>query len=147
MIRELTVEELPLVPPVGKEFFETGAIPGKLIPEVFVASWNRFYEVDIGRIFGFFVDDKIVGVLGAIVYPDPNDGVVVATEMFWFVGAEHRHGLGGLRLFDAFETWARSRNAGRMAMIHLQALAPETLEKLYLRKGYQKIESHYVKTL
>lgn len=147
MVRELTVEEIKLAPPLGQEFYATGAIPGKLIPEVFTLSWTRFYAADFGRIFGLFNGDELVGVLGGILYPDSNDGVLVATEMFWFVASKHRGTVGSLRLFDAYEKWAKERGAGRIAMIHLQALAPETLEKLYLRKGYRKLESHYVKTL
>jgi len=147
MIRELTVEELPLCPPLGQEFYATGAFPGQMIPAIFVATWTTLIESGMGVIFGLFDRGTLVGVIGAVKYPDANDGVVVASEMFWFVSAPFRRGTAALRLFDEYEEWAKRIGAGRIGMIHLQALAPEVLKKLYLRRGYTEVETHYMKTL
>lgn len=146
MIRSLTTEELPLCPPLGQEFFATGAFPGKLIPEVFVRRWTEILNAGIGSIHGLFAGDRLLGIIGGILFRDPNDDALVASEMFWFVPREHRGTLGSLRLVDAYESWAKNMGAERLTMIHLEALAPAALEKLYLRKGYTKVESHYIKT-
>ncbi len=145
MIAPLDVSELNQLAALGAKFYAESGLPGRFVPDVFEASWRQFYSIGMGQIFKLEVDGQIVGAIGGMVYPDPNDADLVASEMFWFVDPAARGG--GIRLFSAFEDWAKQRGAKRIAMIHLQSLAPEALERLYLRKGYRKIESHYFKTL
>ncbi len=70
---------------------------------------------------------------------------MIAVETFWFVAPEHR-GI-GIRLFNAFEKWAKDNQCSKTAMIHLTDSMPERLEQLYLKRGYRLIEKHYVKDL
>lgn len=145
MVALLEVSELSKLSELGLKFYAESGLPGRFVPSVFEASWTKFYGLGMGQIFKLEEDGKVVGAIGGMIYPDPNDGDLVASEMFWFVEPEARGG--GIRLFIAFENWAKERGAKRIAMIHLQSLAPEALERLYFRKGYRKTESHYFKTL
>lgn len=106
-------------------------------------SYWSFIESGIGCIFLLKDQDKIVGGLGAIKYPDLHSGVLTAVETFWYVLPEYRGE--GLKLLDAYEQWASDNNCGKMAMIHMVDSMPKALEKLYTRRGYQLIEKHYVK--
>lgn len=90
-------------------------------------------------------DGQMVGGLGAIKYPDLHSGELTAVETYWFVAPEHRgHGM---ELFEAFEQWGKDQECTRLAMIHLADSYPKALEKIYLRKGYQLVEKHYVRIL
>jgi GNAT superfamily N-acetyltransferase len=95
-----------------------------------------------------FVDEngeEIQGTLGGVAYPEINSGELVATEFFWFVAPERRGG--GLRLYRAFEEWARSKGCREIRMAYLIDSMPEKLAKLYRRLGFEPVEVQYVKEL
>jgi GNAT superfamily N-acetyltransferase len=87
----------------------------------------------------------IVGGLAGLVCPDINNGKKLAVECFWFVNEADRGK--GLLLLDAYESWAKSEGCDKMALIHLEDSFPDKLKKLYERKGYKLVESHYVKEI
>lgn len=138
-------ERVPELARLGRQFQEEGAIPGKFIPEVFVKTWNNLLGINLGILFGLEKDGQLVGGLGAILFPDPNDGELVANETFWFVSKEHRGQ--GLKLLDAFEGWARDFGVKRVSMVHLENLSPRALNRLYRLRGYRPVETHYFKEL
>lgn len=143
-VERLTETELPELARLGKLFYREGALPGKFVPEQFLATWRKFFELGFAAIFALRINEELVGALGAAVLPDPNDGVLVGSEMFWWVAPKARgHGLS---LLNAFEEWAVfEMGARRLGMVHLLSLAPERMGKLYERRGYKATELHYVK--
>lgn len=136
-------ERLAELAGLGAQFHAEGKLPGRFVPEVFEHTWRTFLDAGVADIFVHEQDHHITGMLGAIIYPDANDGALVATEMFWYVAPEARGT--GLRLLRDFETWAQRRGAARIIMAHLHELMPEALTKLYLRRGYRPVETHYLK--
>jgi hypothetical protein len=150
MINEPTVSVLPIerieeLARFGHEFYNEGQLPGKFVPEVFCKTWRNIYASNFGTLLVLQSGNTIHGALGAIVFPDPNDGEFVATEMFWYVRQEHRGK--GMSLYHGFEQWAREVGARRMVMVHLKDLMPEVLAKIYVRMGYKATETHYVKEI
>ena len=127
------------------EFFEEGKLPGRFDPEVFVETWRALLMTGRACLLAIEREGVLDGGLGGILYPDPNDGVTVATEMFWYVRQGHRGQ--GLRLLRAFEQWSRGQGARRIIMVHLLTLQPEELRRLYRRLGYHDAEVHYLKEL
>lgn len=144
-IRPVNDADLWKVAELGKGFWATGALPGKLDPEHFRQVWSSLIAQEIGQIFGMWNGEDLEGVLGVTVHPDPNDGELVANEQFWWVEPEARGN--GVRLLQAFEAWAHERGCTRLMMVHLIDLTPEKLEKLYTRMGYRKVEVHYMKEI
>ena len=105
--------------------------------------YKDFISLGIGDMLVLRSDDgKILGGLGCIASEDLHNGDRIAIETFWFVAPEYRGG--GLLLLNAFDNWAKEKGCIKKAMIHLEDSFPETLKKLYIRKGYKFIESHYV---
>lgn len=146
-VEEVTAINLPEVMQLGQSFFDEGKLPGAFDPEIAGATWAALIQSGAGVILALRNNTgQMVGALGAIVFPDINDGKLVATEAFWYVLPGERHG-GGLRLLHAFEEWAAARGAARLIMVHLLTLMPEKLAALYARRGYRPIETHYVKEL
>lgn len=145
IIRPLEAQDLTRLAELGSEFYAEAGMPGSFIPAVFTAAWEGFFAADIGVIFAIEEKKEFLGALGAVITPDPNDGLQIATEFFWFVTKKARGN--GLKLLNAFEDWAKERGAVRMTMVHLSNLAPDTLKNLYLRRGYREIETHYIKTI
>lgn len=145
MVRTLTIEELPELAKMGPEFYKESGLMGSFIPDIFVAKWTAFINLDIGFVIGLFRDGKLAGGFGAIVSDDFNDGAIVASECFWFVSSEARGR--GFELLLAYEEEARKRGAVRCSMIHLLALQADRLGELYERRGYKAIETAYMKEL
>lgn len=144
-VLELPAERIGELARLGEEFFAEGKLPGHFKPEVFARTWAGLITSGAGALLALEVDGRLIGGLGAIVYPDPNDGALVATEMFWFVQREQRgHGL---MLLAVFERWARAKGARRLAMVHLTTLMPAVLERVYKARGFRHVESHYLKEI
>jgi RimJ/RimL family protein N-acetyltransferase len=85
---------------------------------------------------------ELVGMIGMWVYDHPLSGDRVAGEVFWWVDP-HQRGRLGLDLWAAAEAWAKDREARVIQMI-----APnDRVARLYGRRGYQKLETTYQRTL
>lgn len=105
--------------------------------------WLSVIDLGFGKVFGLFHNGKIIGGLGCVCAPALEDGVMVASEAFWYVD-EGKRGE-GLRLLTHFEQWAKSAGIERVIMVHLQTSMPEKLKALYKKRGYRKAETNYVK--
>jgi GNAT superfamily N-acetyltransferase len=145
MVKMLTAEQLPALARLGPDFYRESGLPGRFVPEIFVAKWTAFLGLGVGFILGLFQGDEIMGGFGAIVSDDFNDGATVASECFWFVKPEARGR--GFELLLAYEQEARRRGAVRCSMIHLRGLQPERLGQLYEKRGYRAVETAYMKEL
>ena len=145
MIRTATIADLPGASAIVKRFSD--AVGRRFGSEHFIKFWSVILENDLGAVFLLEQEGAIQGAIGGLAIPDPYHGGMVASEAFWFVLPEYRGGLGGGRLYKAFEVWAVERCCEELQMVHLEALTPERLEEFYLRRGYEKIETRYSKQL
>lgn len=145
MVRELAINELQLATEMAGLFFEEGKLPGEFKADVFVKSWSTLIKLDMGKIYGLFVDDKPVGYLGMIVTQDINDGAKIAQEAFWYVHPDHRGA--GLRLLFHAQAQAKELSCKRMGMVHLLDAAGEKLSHIFNRMGFREIEVHYIKEI
>jgi GNAT superfamily N-acetyltransferase len=82
-------------------------------------------------------------MLGAIKYPDLQNGKMAATECFWYVHPDSRGR--GTSLLKAYEQWADEQGCKKKIMVHLMDSMSDRLKNLYERKGYRAMEVHYVK--
>lgn len=148
-IRPLTVEELPGCVPFAQAFHTELQLPGTLIPEVFVRNWTMFLTQYPAVVLSLWHDDQLRGGLGAMIVPDLLDGRLTATEMFWFVTPEARHGLDAWKLVEAFEAWGDAHfvDEYRVAHMLLPGEDPGTvrLAPLYKRKHYRPLEVSWIK--
>jgi GNAT superfamily N-acetyltransferase len=110
----------------------------------FTAMWTGLLASGAGAIF-VLDDGEIRGAIGGVAYPDIYSGELTATEFFWFVSEAHRGG--GIRLYRAFERWAKAKGCARIRMVHLMDSMPEKLQTVYERLGFEAAEVHYSKDL
>lgn len=146
MIRLLTKAELPKVHKLGAWFFAEAKRPGNYSPEAFERLWSALFDQGIALFLVAEQDGEVVGAFGAAIHEDYLNSEKTASEMFWVVLPEAR-GTIGLKLFNAFEAEAAKRDVSRIMMIHLSNLTPESLRKLYVRRGYREVETVYEKIL
>jgi GNAT superfamily N-acetyltransferase len=141
LIRPATIEDLPNLGKGAREFMESTKFL-EVNQENFMNTWVQLINSGLGVIF---ILGEYDGALGAMYYPDPNSGKLMATEMFWFVSPEKRGN--GLALFDEYEKWAKEKGCEKALMVHLADSMPDRLQSLYKRRGYELMESHYCKEL
>jgi len=145
MIREATPEDLSLLEPLARQFYAESRFLDGFSGERFEAIWRELMASGRGVIFLLLDGGQVAGGLGGVMYPEPYSGAGVATEFFWYVGAGHRGS--GMKLYWAFEEWARRKGCSQIRMVHLTDSMPEQLSRVYGRLGFEAAETHYVKAL
>lgn len=107
--------------------------------------YEEFIDSGKGVMFYIEKDGEIIGGIGGIFGPDLHFPRSVAVETFWFVLPGYRGE--GMKLLSTFEAWAKDNNCSHVAAIHLEDSYPESLEKIYHRRGYALVEKHYLKEI
>jgi hypothetical protein len=94
------------------------------------------------------IDEQMmpIGVLIFTATPNLFTGDIEARELVWYVKPEYRGTRIAFDLFKAFEISAVDDfNAKLLIMTHLEVSMPEKLKKVYKRRGYQPLETNYMK--
>jgi GNAT superfamily N-acetyltransferase len=144
-LRQAEIEDLPKMENCAREFYASSRFLKGFDIAKFCQLWSQLLARGTGVIFMLESDGEIQGSIGGVIYPDAYSESLIATEFFWFV--RHSERGQGLKLYRAFETWAREKACDEIRMVHLHDSMPERLATLYRRLGYQAAETHYVKEL
>jgi hypothetical protein len=145
-VREADIEDLSRLAPLAREFYASSRFLGSFDLDRFVACWTALFETGAGQIF--LLEDgtgEVAGTIGGMIYPEPYSGELIATEFFWYVRLGSRGE--GMKLYCAFEHWARDRKCSQIRMVHLLDSMPEKLARAYRHLGYTPAEVHYLKEL
>lgn len=144
MIQKAQISDVRRVTEFMKQF-EQASKYVKVDVEHSIAQYEKLIGLDIAVMLMLLGENnELQGGLGALKVPDLHCGIMTGIETFWFVAPEFRGK--GITLFNAFEHWAVVESGcKRTAMIHLEDSYPKVLKKLYERRGYYLMESHYVK--
>lgn len=86
------------------------------------------------------------GCLIAIAPLHPFFPVRIANELVWWMEPNSR-GSGSLKMFQAFEYWAKEIKKCQAISVTSTSSTDPTLEKYYQRKGYSLRESTWTKEL
>jgi len=107
-------------------------------------------EVDLGAVSAVFAMAATDGtsitalhdhgfICGTLTAPWWNPQVVIAEELCWWAERD------GMALLKHFETWAEGMGAHKVVMAHLPK--NERLDPIYRRRGYERVDSKYVRAL
>lgn len=144
MIRPATLSDIPDIIRMGTEFMQT-VEPYTIWtpqPAVLAETARTLITTPQQIILLAEMSGQVVGMLGAAIYRHPLSGEPTATEIMWWVSPAWRGGV-GVRLFHAFEQWA-----GENGAVVVQMGAPSsTVERLYQRRGYTRMDVGYYKYL
>lgn len=144
MVRPLCIKELPLCVPHGEAFHREMQLPDTFASALFLENWTTFLSAYDAVILGLWQGEELIGGLGAMIAPNLNTGVLVATELFWFIAAAHRGGTGGLRLLRAYLAWARAHGAVRCQLAHfldsLESPRDGQFARLFTKMGGRPLE-------
>ncbi len=146
-VRPATVEDLPRLASLANEFYSQSDVLKTFDIERFCALWQALLANGSGVIFLLESDREIAGTIGGVAYPEQYSAELLCQEFFLFVRKESRGGFGLLKLYRAFERWAKERGCSEIRLGHLHDLQPEELGKLYVRLGFRHTETLYAKEL
>jgi GNAT superfamily N-acetyltransferase len=91
------------------------------------------------------VDGVAQGLLLAAAFEHAFGPVRLAKETLWWIEPSHRGGTAAVRMLDVYEAWAKERGCAYAGMA---GMGDEPhVAKLYGRRKYIHVESHFLKTL
>lgn len=96
------------------------------------------YEKD-GVVFGF-----CCGIAGPLL---GSSGVMIGTEVAWWIDPEHRSGRAGMGLLKAMEERAKAAGCKYWAMMYMHTSMPEQIESIYRKLGYKQAETSWTRVL
>lgn len=129
------------------ELFAAEAGIGSFSRETFLAYWDKILTSDHGAIWIAEIDGKVIGGIGGLCYPDMNTGLMGSVETFWYILPDHRGSIRANQLLVALENWAASKGSVRHSMIKFETTMDERYDRFYVRAGYMKAETVYIKNL
>jgi GNAT superfamily N-acetyltransferase len=148
MIRDALHSDIPRIVELGERFFVAAGWPD-------VATWcadsisetlARMIEADAAILLVADIG-TVVGMAGGLTYPAYfNAAQTMGSELFWWVEPEHRSGVGSLML-DAMEARAAALGCTAWIMASLASQRPDTMARLYARRGYRPAEATFIKGL
>lgn len=84
------------------------------------------------------------GVKGPLL---ANSQIYSGTELAWWVDEDARSSGGGVELLRTIEEKAKEGGCKYWTMLFMQTSMPESIEKIYLKMGYNLAETSYTKRL
>jgi GNAT superfamily N-acetyltransferase len=139
--REATEADIPRLVEMGRHFLAASSYREHLADnaEKMKETIATFIGNDLRKVIVCENGQGVSGMLAFFVYAHPLSGELLADELVWWVEPEARGA--GIELLKRVEAMARSMGATKMQMV----TPDERLGKLYERRGYHKIEVHYLK--
>ncbi len=142
MIRLANVEDLLKIEQLIKEFYDESL--KEYISLDTVSIRNTILNFIDSHIV--LVDEELKGIIAGILSRSIfNNKEIFAQECMWYVSKDRRDGKLGIELWRAFEDKAKELGANKIIMIHMDNLNGNSMEKLYDRRGYKKLEWHFIK--
>lgn len=145
-IRQAELADLPKLAAGAAEFYAASEFLTSFDIGRFCELWASLLRGPNGVIFIEEGDDGLInGALGGMIHRDIYGEALIAEEFFWFMRPDTRGG--GVRVYRAFEAWAKARGAVSMQMVHLLDSMPEKVARFYHAVGFKAAETRYIKTL
>lgn len=144
MIRPAYAQELEICVSMAREFWQHTYYDDPFDDQYVYKMVELAYRHEL--LIVLEVHKRLCGFAAGVAIPLlGNAQVTQVTELAYWVNPESRgHGL---KLIEGFEKACRMVGAKYVNMIAMQSSSPEVAEKIYLRRGYTKIETTYCKKL
>lgn len=144
MIRSATVDDLPAVMTMARQFVATTSYHSHIAidPERLMALMGSLIADADKSLLVSEGPNGLNGMIAMVVFEHPFSGVKTGTELCWWVNPDARGSL-GIRLLRSAQTWAVEQG-----VINMQMIAPTPdVERIYQRLGFERVETLYQKVL
>lgn len=148
IVRKATEVDLPKYIVLAESFHMASPMHGVIAFDV--AGYSQFYlsslQNDSVGIWLAEIDDEIVGICGALVYPMYfNPSALVVQELWWWLTPASRGSGAGGKMFKQIEQWTKEKEASALFMIALEDNRAKKMENLYIRAGFKPMERTFIK--
>lgn len=151
MIRLATMKDIPRMSTLLRDFYEYGNFKSRGL---------NFYYEDIAKFMVLFINNQesiilvadeegdLVGTVAGTASPwltDINQWIL--EEHWWWVDPKYRGKRVTVELIKAFTDWGRERGASHVVMSSLDSDREKALAKYYARKGFDYLQTQYMRQL
>lgn len=148
LVRKALESDLPQYLILAQAFHAASPMHGSIGFDV--PGYSQFYlsslQNDSIGIWLAEIEDEIVGVCGALVYPLYfNPSALVVQELWWWLTPASRGSGAGGQMFKQIEQWAKDKDAAALFMIALEDNRAKKMENLYIRAGFKPMERTFIK--
>jgi GNAT superfamily N-acetyltransferase len=148
IVRKATETDLPKYIVLAESFHMASPMHGVIGFDA--PGYSQFYlsslQNDSVGIWLAEIDDEIVGICGALVYPMYfNPSALVVQELWWWLTPASRGSGAGGKMFKQIEQWSKEKDASALFMIALEDSRAKKMENLYIRAGFKPMERTFIK--
>jgi GNAT superfamily N-acetyltransferase len=148
LVRKALESDLPQYLILAQAFHAASPMHGSIGFDV--PGYSQFYlsslQNDSIGIWLAEIEDEIVGICGALVYPLYfNPSALVVQELWWWLTPASRGSGAGGQMFKQIEQWAKDKEAAALFMIALEDNRAKKMENLYIRAGFKPMERTFIK--
>ena len=148
IVRKATEADLPKYIVLAESFHMVSPMHGVIGFDA--AGYSQFYlsslQNDNVGIWLAEIDNEIVGICGALVYPMYfNPSALVVQELWWWLTPASRGSGAGGKMFKQIEQWSKEKDASALFMIALEDSRAKKMENLYIRAGFKPMERTFIK--
>ena len=148
IVRKATKDDLAAYTVMAATFHAASPMHGAIEfdPEGYAQFFMSSLDNDSVGLWLAEIDDKIVGICGAVAYPLYfNPSALVVQELWWWLTPESRGSGAGNEMFKQIENWSKQKNASALFMIALEDKRAKKMENLYIRAGFKPMERTFIK--
>ncbi len=92
--------------------------------------------------------DKPVGFIAGVKAPLlASTDALIGSELAFWINPEHRKGRSSILLIKYMEELVALQKIKHWTMISMESSSPEVAERIYLKLGYKKAETSFVKEI
>lgn len=147
-VRVAGLEDMPDIIEMSRQFYNESGYPPHIFSEERVEETLLFLDGQPHVIILALDGDRPCGMLIGVLTQLSFSQLKIAVELAWYLEPDFRGTRKAFDLINAYEHWAKNVvQADAVQMVSLTSLNPDKLQKLYERRGYQKMEETYVKWL
>lgn len=149
-IRHAAPEDLGAIHDMGARF-HAGTCYADLIPvclDSFLSTVTNLATAPRGVVLVAESNGQVIGMAAAFANPHWfNARHLAGQELFWWVEPEHRGSRAGPLLATGLEAWATGAGCKTFSMASTANLKPESLARLYARRGYVPQDIYFAKVM
>lgn len=143
-VKVLKVEDLHKITDHAEEMRASSSFLKDIDKEFLFSYWTSLINLGVGEIYYLENDNEVIGALLALYLPSPLNGKLSANEYGWFVRKGFRGK--GIKLLSFYEEKAKEKGCVSIDMAHMSDQS-KVLPRLYERRGYIPVETHYRKVI
>jgi len=143
-VRPASLDDMSDILRMGQQF--CAALDESFDRDSVIAHIEALVESPMATAFVAEQSGSVFGMVSGVCLPNYFDNSrLIATELWWWVDTDHRSKGVGVNLLHALESWAKSIGAERLSMMAMEGLGRNAVECMYLKSGYRRFETTYLK--